>query len=234
MPIAKVKVQSLTLRHQIVTRIRQAILDGSLQPGERVVERTLAAVFGASVTAVREAVIQLEAEGLIAKRSNTATNITSLTHAEIAQTFAVRFTLEKMAVAEASQHATAAQVRELKDLHERAVEAAGSRDPQLYVQRDFAWHQAVWSASGNEVLAATLRRLVLPLFGFSVIQVVSQKNFDLLEDALSHKAILRAIARQDGAAAVAAFEKGIRSWTTHVREQPARRRKEKECLVASR
>lgn len=230
MPIAKGKVQSITLRHRIAAEIRRAILDGSLLPGERVVERTLASQLGTSVTAVREAVIQLESEGLISKRSNTATNITALTHDEIAQTFSVRIPLERMAVAEAARSAQKGDIRRLKELHELARDAARDRSPRLYVQRDFAWHEAVWHASGSEVLENTLRRLVLPLFGFSIIQIVSEPSFDLLEDARSHEPILKAIANGDAEAAVAAFEKGVFGWTTHVREYRATR-KERECLA---
>lgn len=231
MPIAKVKVQSITLRHQIATRIRQAILDGLLVPGERVVERTLAAQLGASVTAVREAVIQLESEGLITKRSNTATNITSLTHEEISQTFAVRYNLEKMAVSEAAHRASERDIRQLHQLHEAAVAAAKEKDRRRYVKQDFAWHQAVWTASGNEVLESTLQRLVVPLFGFSIIQIVSEESFDLLEDARLHAPILKAIVNRDRPGAVAAFEKGIVLWTTHVREQPPAG-KERGCRAA--
>jgi DNA-binding GntR family transcriptional regulator len=227
------KVRTLTLRHQIVSRIRQAILDGSLLPGERVVERALAAELGASVTAVREAVIQLEAEGLITKRSNAATNITSLTRPEIAQTFAVRHPLERLAIAEAARRAGEADVRRLAGLHQMAVDAAAAANPRLYIQRDFAWHQAVWEASGNQVLAATLRRLVLPLFGFSSIQVISRTGFDLDEDARLHRPILEAIARRDPEAAVAAFERGIRDWATHVWEGPGVSSKEfGRCSIA--
>jgi len=235
MPIANVnvKVQSITLRHQIVGEIRKAILAGSLLPGERVVERALAAKVGASVTAAREALIQLESEGLITKRSNTTTNITSLTHEEIAQTFAVRRSLERLAVAEAAHRATESSVQHLTGLHDLAVEAATRRHPQLYVQRDFAWHHAIWLASRNDVLANTLRRLVLPLFGFSIIQVVSHPSFDLLEDAQLHAPILHAIARRDATAAVAAFEDGLHAWTTHVREQPAFQIKEHPPCVAA-
>jgi len=165
MPIAQGKVQTLTLRQRIGAGIQRAILDGSLQPGERVVESALASQPGVSVTAVREAVIQLESEGLISKRSSTATNITALTHDEIAQTFSVRVPLERIAVADAARR----------------------KNPRLYVQRDFAWHEAVWRASGNEVLENTMRRLVLPLFGFSIIQIASEPSFDLIEDARTRK-----------------------------------------------
>ncbi len=230
MPIAKSRVQTITLRHQIAAEVRRAILDGSLQPGERVVERTLASQLGTSVTAVREAVIQLESEGLISKRSNTATNITALTHDEIAQTFFVRIPLERMAVAEAARRARKGDIRRLKELHDLVREAARDKNPRLYVQRDYAWHEAVWQASGNEVLENTLRRLVLPLFGFSVIQIVSEPSFDLAEDARSHEPILKAISKGDADAAMAAFEKGVFGWTTHVREYRANR-KERECLA---
>ena len=60
-----------------------------------------------------------------------------------------------------------------------------------------SWHEAVWDISGNEILASTLRRIVLPLFGLSSVRVISQKNFNLEEDALLHAAILEAIARND-------------------------------------
>lgn len=230
MPIAKGKVQAITLRHQIASQIRKAILDGSLHPGERVVERALALQLGASVTAVREAVIQLESEGLITKKSNTATNITELTEREIRQTFAVRSTLERMAVAEAADHATPAAIRRLRELHDLATAAANRRDRRVYVQRDFAWHEAVWAASENEVLEHTLRRVARPLFGFSIIQVVSEPSFDLAEDARSHTPILEAIARQDREQAVAAFERAIYLWTTHVRESRPGQQEDK-CLA---
>lgn len=228
MPIAPTKIQSITLRHQIVSRIRQSILDGSLFPGERIVERALAAKLGSSVTAVREAIIHLEAEGLITKRSNSTTHITALGKEEIKQTFIVRRHLESLAISAAAQHATPLDVRRLTRLHERAVEAAVIRDPRLYIQRDFEWHQAVWAASGNDVLAATLHRLALPLFGFSAIQTVSQVGFDLEADAQLHAAILAAIGTHDSAAAVRAFERGIREWTTHVREHEPRGPQERD------
>ena len=72
------KLPSNTLRGRIAERIREAILDGSLPAGQRIVERRLAEQFGASLTAVREALIELESEGFIAKRPNSTTHVTQL------------------------------------------------------------------------------------------------------------------------------------------------------------
>ena len=65
MPLIQKKITPSTLRQQIVIEIRQSILKRALLPGERLVEREIAERLGTSLTAVREALIQLEAEGLI-------------------------------------------------------------------------------------------------------------------------------------------------------------------------
>lgn len=209
-------VQCITLRHQIAARIRQAILEGLVEPGERLVERTLGTEMGASVTAVREAIIQLEAEGLITKRTNTTTNVSVLTADEIAQTFVVRHALERVATIQAARRATSEDVRRLRELFGKMVEAAEQKLSGIYVRHDFAWHDAVWAVSGNEVLRTTLRRLVLPLFGLSSVHVVAQKHYNLIEDAQLHAAILDAIATNDPEAAAEAFDRGINEWQSQV------------------
>ncbi len=213
---ASKSVQCITLRHQIAARIRQAILEGSVGPGERLVERTLGTEMGASVTAVREAIIQLEAEGLITKRTNTTTNVSVLTAEEIAQTFVVRQALERIAMIEAARRAKPDDIRRLTEIFGRMTDAAHRMLFGVYVQNDFAWHEAVWAISGNEVLRTTLRRLVLPLFGLSSVRVVAQKNYNLTEDSQLHAAILDAIARNDPDAAAEAFDLGIKEWQSQV------------------
>jgi DNA-binding GntR family transcriptional regulator len=215
-PFPSKSVTYITLRHQIAARIRQAILDGSVGPGERLVERTLGIEMGASVTAVREAIIQLEAEGLITKRTNTTTNVSILTAEEIAQSFVVRQALERVAMIEAARRTQPDDVHRLTELFGRMMNAAQQKLSGEYVQHDFAWHEAVWAVSGNEVLRTTLRRLVLPLFGLSSVRVVAQKNYNLIEDAQLHAAILDAIARNDPDGAAEAFDRGIREWQSQV------------------
>jgi DNA-binding GntR family transcriptional regulator len=181
---------------------------------------------GASVTAVREAIIQLEAEGLITKRTNTTTNITVLSADEIAQIFVVREALERVAVIEAARRASAKDVLQLRALFATMMEAARAKSSRLYVQRDFAWHDAVWSIAGNEVLRSTLRRIVLPLFGLSSVRVVAQKNYNLIEDSKLHASILDAIARNDMEGAASAFERGMAEWRSQVgTARPERRSK---------
>ena len=76
------KISNYTLRGQIAEKIRGAILRGNLKEGQRLVERQLAAQFATSLTAVREALIELESTGFVIKRPNAtlpATKISVLT-----------------------------------------------------------------------------------------------------------------------------------------------------------
>src|SRR5215510_9687304 len=82
----------------------------------RIVERKLAAQFGASLAVVREAIIQLEAEGFITKWPNTSTHVTRLSLAETEKIFAVRKVLEAFAVEEAARLATSQDIESLQKL----------------------------------------------------------------------------------------------------------------------
>jgi DNA-binding GntR family transcriptional regulator len=194
MPLTSKKISTATLRQQIVQEVRQAILNGTLHPGERLVERNLAVSLGTSLTAAREAMIQLESEGLITKRPNSTTHVTQLSPEEISQIFAVRRVLEEFAFVEAARHGTAQENSKLEQIHTRALRFAEAADARAYIGQDLAWHEAVWRMAHNPFLYASLNRAILPLFGFSVIGVAMQEGFDLVEDARNHEPLLQAIA----------------------------------------
>ena len=82
MPVLFEKLTNNTLRGRVAEQIRGAILNGNLAAGQRIVERTIAAEFGASLTWVREAIIQLESEGFITKKPNASTCVTQISLSE--------------------------------------------------------------------------------------------------------------------------------------------------------
>lgn len=213
MPLTSKKISTATLRQQIVQEVRQAILNGTLHPGERLVERNLAASLGTSLTAAREAMIQLESEGLITKRPNSTTHVTQLSPEEISQIFAVRRVLEEFAFVEAARHGTAQENSKLEQIHMKALRFAEAGDARAYIGQDLAWHEAVWRMAHNQFLYASLTRAILPLFGFSVIGVAMQEGFDLVEDARNHEPLLKAIARHDVAATRRAYRAAADNWS---------------------
>ena len=156
------------------------------------------------------------------KRPNSATHITQLGRSEIEQILVVRRVLEGFAFEEAARKATNGRISLLETLHQEAVEAARASDYQAYIHADLLWHDAVWQTTANEALRGTLRRLVLPLFGFSAIRVASREGFDLRQDAYSHLPLLEGIRKRDPGATRRAFDVAYDAWSARLLEaEPA-------------
>src|SRR6185369_8364345 len=146
MPLIATKLNTQPARHQVAEKIRESILDGSLVPGERLVERKLAETLGTSQSAIREALIQLELEGHVTKKVNSATYVTHFSQRDLENTLAVRRALEGFAVEEAARLATPADVQRLEELLQQSHTAARAKDFQKYIRGDLSWHIAVWES----------------------------------------------------------------------------------------
>jgi DNA-binding GntR family transcriptional regulator len=158
-----------------------------------VVERELANQLGCSQATVREALIQLETEGFITKTPNSATFVTHFSRTEAAKSFALRRVLEGYAMEEAGRQATPEQIQALERRYLEMVESALKGDQALFIERDRAWHEAIWDMSRNEYLIAALRRLVLPQLAFSALRFREGHAPDVVADAKSHLPMLEAI-----------------------------------------
>jgi DNA-binding GntR family transcriptional regulator len=199
-------------------QVRGAILNGNLAAGQRIVERTIAAEFGASLTSVREAIIQLESEGFITKKPNASTYVTQLSLPEAEKIFAVRRVLEEFAIQEAARLATPEDVAALQRLHMAMIDSAREENGKLLIQKDFDFHEGIWKISGNEYLVWSLRRTVLPLFAFSAIRFAATRSFDLLQDAYSHLPLVNAIQAKDSDLAVKELARAMEVWLKQARE----------------
>jgi DNA-binding GntR family transcriptional regulator len=217
------KLTSHTLRGRIAEKLRHAILDGSLTAGMRLVERQLAMQFGASLTAVREALIELESEGFITKKPNSGTVVTRLSPADVRKIFAVRRVLEALAIEEVCRIASDDEIRMLEKIYVQMVDAAHARDAKLFNRRDLEFHQLLWKLSKNEYLEAALRRAVVPHFAFTAILVAGRDPLDLFREAYTHLPVLEAIRTRDAGAARKAFGTALDSWLASSQAELARR-----------
>lgn len=211
------KLENSTLRERIAERIKEAILTRTLHEGQRLVERKLAAEFDTSLTAVREALVQLESEGFVTKKANSATHVTKLSITAAEKIFTVRKVLETYAGEEAARLATPAGVQELEKAYLELVDTARTHDAQVFILKDLALHETIWRLADNEYLEIALRRIVHPIFAFTAIRVLSCRPFDLLEDAHSHLPIIEAIKNKSQMAAREAFMKALDGWSTQTR-----------------
>ncbi|MEW9556513.1 GntR family transcriptional regulator [Nonomuraea sp. NPDC050783] len=181
------------VRSPLRDQIRQAVLDGLIaarwQPGDRLVERQLAAEMGVSQAPVREALRELEALRLIESSPNKGARIRRLTEADLREVYEVRAGLEETAVRLRRPPAAALRVH-LARLHEAA--AAGDLPGQ--VRHSVAFHREIVAAAGNAVLLAVWESLGVEVWTHLSIRLF---RTHALENAADHEPLVAAFERHD-------------------------------------
>src|SRR5262245_42363350 len=148
---------------RIAETIRDMIVAGELSPGDRVVESRLARQIGVGQPTVREALVQLEHQGLVSRIANQGCVVTRLTRHEVGQMLRVRAELESLAVELATESAAEPDIRKLLDLTVLMKTAAEVRDVQGFFALDVQFHEALWKLSGNSLLPRLLAQSLMPL-----------------------------------------------------------------------
>ena len=98
------RLEGVGLKQQIQVRLKQAILDGSLSPGEQLVEGEIASQFGVSRSPVREAIQDLERQGYVVKKPRRGTFVTEVTPQSVIEIYTLRVLLEGYAAAIAAAY----------------------------------------------------------------------------------------------------------------------------------
>ncbi len=211
------KLPTITLRDRIAEILRNAILNGTLAEGSRIVERKLATQFDTSLTVVREALIELEVEGFVIKKPNSSTYVTKLSMEITEKIFSVRRILETYAVEQAAEKSTPEAVQALEAAYRTMLDAARNGDLENYVLRDYALHEVIWSTTQNEYLTAALKRVLPPVFAFAAMRMSQGHAFDLVRDAESHWPLVRAICDRAPATAHKVFLEALDKWLASTR-----------------
>jgi DNA-binding GntR family transcriptional regulator len=155
--------------------------------------------------------IELEAEGFLTKKPNSATHVTRLTRNDVEKIFEVRRVLEAYAVEEACRRATPEQARRLELVYAEMVKCARKNDGKGLVNQDVEFHKLIWEFTRNEFLEVALKRAVLPYFAFVSIRL-SGRTIDPARDAYSHQPLVDVIRNNDVKGARKAFEQSFGSW----------------------
>lgn len=151
--------EETSLRSLLVNRLRDLILDGDLTPGQKLVERDLTEAFGVSRSLLREALQQLQAEGLIVNVLHRGPSVAVITEPEAREIYAVRALLESRAGRDFVENATAEDIEALSAAVDALREPDIEGDPhrQLVVKNEF--YAALLSGGGNSTIAQLLKQL---------------------------------------------------------------------------
>ncbi len=147
------------LRLQVVDQLRQAIIAGRLEPGGRLVERELITMLGVSRTVIREALRQLETEGLIAMVPNKGPVVRKLTLAEAKELYSIRAVLEGLAARLFVENANDGVVARLAEALDQTVDAYRRGDPQDILETKNNFYDVLFEGAGSETLSAMLGTL---------------------------------------------------------------------------
>lgn len=158
------------VKEQLAARLRDAILQGRLASGQRVVEVKWAVEFGVAQGSVREAINLLIAEGFLTKDSGRSARVTRYTRQDVHHIYQVRGALEGLAAGIVTAQQTG--LSRLDAAADDLQSAIDARDMKTLIRRDLDFHLTLCELSGNPYLLESARRLLVPLFGFVLLQVV--------------------------------------------------------------
>ncbi|SFS11417.1 transcriptional regulator, GntR family [Agrococcus baldri] len=175
-----------------VFAVREAILDGVIEPGTWLREEALSQALAMSRTPLREALNRLRQEGLVESPTGAGLRVTELRPDDLAVVYRVRAALEGFAAELAATRATERSVRALQRAHEEMREASESRDRLRFVRGNARFHEALAEAARNDYLERLLgpvhvaiRRFQASNYHPSRMQAIVDEHEAIIEGILS-------------------------------------------------
>jgi DNA-binding GntR family transcriptional regulator len=177
-------VELPTLKRNVADLIEEAILSGKVKPGERLNESQLSRDLRVSRAPIREALQQLEKQGLVINRARRGMFVVHLDSEDAHKINSVRVPLEAQALTLARERMTPqakAKVEQALDRLERSENAT----PAVRARLDFEFHRTLWALTGNEYLERTLETLTAPMFANAVLRNVKAEKVRIY--VISHR-----------------------------------------------
>jgi DNA-binding GntR family transcriptional regulator len=206
-------------REKIIDIIRERIASGSIAPGSLLSETALAEEFNASRTPVREALKQLETEGLVEIRSRVGTFVAAPTRLEINELFEVKEILEGAA---ARLFAARGNIPELALLRENVIlsDAAIARgDLASYARLVHEYHDLILRGAGNSKLSALHKMLMNQMLHTQFVHLTVHKSGRAKQSDHEHHGVLDCIEARDSSTAERLMREHIRASHQALMEQ---------------
>ena len=193
----------LPLRDVVFNTLRQAILRGELQPGERLMEIQLAQRLGVSRTPVREAIRKLELEGLVLMIPRRGAEVAEITRQDLEDVLEVRAALEELAVKDACEHITDELLQDLKKAANEFKRSLEGTDLVACAEADIHFHEIIYAATNNKRLVQMLNNLREQMYRYRMENLKDKRTYRTLVE--EHDAIRRALKKHDKEKAGAAI-----------------------------
>jgi len=180
-----------SLRDAVIRVIEEALLNGELRPGDRIVEAELARQAGISRGPVREAIRQLVGEGILVSYPSRGTFVTQWTPRAVEEAYTLRAVLERFAIQEAAKRITPEEIAQLQAAVDEMARRSRQDDIQTLTRLDVQFHEQLYIFSGHTLLQRTLSQLRRRLYclmamdrGFTAHRSEIAADHQLIVDAL--------------------------------------------------
>lgn len=185
----------LPLRDVVFITLREAILKGELEPGERLMEIALAQQLGVSRTPIREAIRKLELEGLVLMAPRKGAVVAEITKKDLKDVLEVREHLEELAVQLACQKATDEDIENMKQIHQEFIESLSQKDLTVIAEVDVKFHDAIYATTDNKRLIQILNNLREQMYRYRLEYIKDEeKRKNIVEE---HEKIIMSIESKD-------------------------------------
>jgi DNA-binding GntR family transcriptional regulator len=206
MPLLEISKHAAPLRQQVESALRKAIADGQFLPGQRLTERELTVGLEVSRTLVREALRQLESEGLISVIPNRGAIVRELSAAEVEELYDIRAVLEGLAARLFARHADEPALKRLGKAVADTVAAYQAADPARALEAKNRFYEILVAGAGSESLSTMIATLHARVRQWRAIGMTHpRRSPGRAKEAIAGlNAIWLAIGKRDAAAAESA------------------------------
>lgn len=190
------KIIHKTLRQEVMEIIRMKILNGEFQPGERIVEQELAENLGVSRGPIREALRQIEQEGLIQYTSNVGCSVKAISNQDIYEIYLLRASLETLAVKICNGNFSERCLSRMQTIVKKMSDMEDERAFDLAIEYDNAFHRCII----EDVRLERLLKLWSSLDGSNQIifyEGLKDRRFAVRNQKIIHQEVLDAFLTHD-------------------------------------
>ena len=203
------QINENTLTNEIADIVRERILKGEYQIGEKIKESSIAQELNVSRTPIREAFKMLEEEGLLDYLPNRGCYAKGFTKRDVAGIYTVREALEEIAMTWACERITDEEIDKLEEQCELMDFYTKKRDVQKILTMNSSFHDIIYNSTGSRFLAQVLRSYKGYLDKTRKSVFYREEFLDSIQE--EHKAIFEAVKSRDKEQAVIAIKKHLAS-----------------------
>ena len=149
--------------------LREAIISGELRGGDRILEQHWSNRLGVGQPTLREALRELEHQGLLRKQPQRGTYVTQLSPEDYQRILEVRIPLEAIAIGKATARLTEESEKELTNIVNSMASNDKTGNLGSFHDCDVLFHRTIWALAGNEYLTELLETITFRLFVFSIV-----------------------------------------------------------------